>query len=100
LVAGGRHGLLIGEAGDLADQSTDVAPGFTRIEPVQTVAGGDTRLAAGAAVEIDAKCKLLSNTGPVGWNQIPVVARLQGKVVDLVTLRKAFDGAQALLFFE
>ena len=43
-----------------ADQQADVAPRFRFVETIQRVAGGDARLAAGAAIEIDLEGVLLA----------------------------------------
>jgi hypothetical protein len=97
VMARGGHRLLHGSAGGAAVQEPHRAPRLVGVETVQAVARRDARLAARAAIEIDAEGVLLPSAGLLGRQQAPVVPGLGGQLGALVQLSKSLDRRQRLL---
>ena len=57
-------------------KDTDIAPALVVVEPVQMMAGSNTRLATCAGVKIDCERILLARRRQREWNQVAVVLRL------------------------
>lgn len=57
-------------------KDTDIAPGLVVVEPVQMMAGSNTRLTTCAGVKIDCERILLARRRQREWNQVAVILRL------------------------
>jgi hypothetical protein len=87
------HGLKDGST----KKHTDIAPGLVVVEPVQIMAGSNTRLATCAGVKIDRECILLARRRRREWNQIAVILRLRRHGMALVLPGEYGDRRQKLL---
>ncbi|GAB4243398.1 MAG: hypothetical protein OHK005_07740 [Candidatus Methylacidiphilales bacterium] len=71
MVAGSGDGLLMRQAALLSKEETDIAPGFTLVQTVETVAGTDAGLATGAFVKVHLEGILFAGLRFLQGDEVP-----------------------------
>src|SRR5690606_18323267 len=83
-----------------AVEESDGSPRLRLVEPVQSVARGDARLAAAARVEIHLEGVLLTGRGRARGQELPVDSCFEIGRRGVVPRREALDGREVALFGE
>ncbi len=99
-MAGGGDSLLERVPPVIADEQTHVPPRFALVEAIQTMAGADTSLAAGALVQVHLEGVLLAGRWLRERNEVAVMSRVRRFVVTLVPLGEPRDRGKVALLFE